>query len=52
VTKHRLLIVEDSSLVLPGDMEQALVAGCDSFVPKPVDDLRLVELVERLIGER
>jgi two-component system cell cycle response regulator DivK len=45
-------IVAVSSLVMPGDQEQALAAGCDAFVAKPIDDLRLVELVERLIGER
>jgi CheY-like chemotaxis protein len=37
---------------MPGDSERALEAGCDAFVAKPIDDLRLVELVERLIGER
>lgn len=45
-------IVAVSSLVMPGDREQALAAGCDAFVPKPIHDLRLAELVERLIGER
>ena len=45
-------IVAVSSLVMPGDRERALEAGCDAFVPKPIDDLRLIELVERLIGER
>jgi CheY-like chemotaxis protein len=45
-------IIAVSSLVMPGDKERALAAGCDAFVAKPIDDLRLVELVDRLIGER
>ena len=45
-------IVAVSSLVMPGDKEQALEAGCDAFVAKPIDDLRLVALVGRMIGDR
>jgi two-component system, cell cycle response regulator DivK len=45
-------IVAVSSGVMPGDREQALAAGCDDFVAKPIDDLALVELVERLLERR
>ncbi len=44
-------IVAVSSSVMPGDRERALEAGCDEFVAKPIDDLQLVEMVERLLGE-
>jgi two-component system, cell cycle response regulator DivK len=43
-------IVAVSSSVMPGDRERALEAGCDDFVPKPIDDLLLVELVNRLVS--
>jgi two-component system, cell cycle response regulator DivK len=43
-------IVAVSSSVMPGDREQALEAGCDDFVPKPIDDLFLVDLVGRLVA--
>lgn len=41
-------IVAVSSSVMPGDQERALAAGLDAFVPKPIDDVRLLELVSRL----
>jgi two-component system cell cycle response regulator DivK len=43
-------IVAVSSGVMPGDREQALEAGCDEFVAKPIDDRALVEVVRRLVG--
>jgi two-component system cell cycle response regulator DivK len=45
-------IVAVSSGVMPGNREQALEAGCDEFVPKPIDDVALVELVRRLLEQR
>lgn len=44
-----LPIIAVSSHVMPGDRERALGAGCDEFVPKPIDDELLVDLVERLV---
>ena len=40
-----LLIVEDSEL-------NRLDAGCDDFASKPIDDLLLVEMVDRLLVRR
>jgi two-component system, cell cycle response regulator DivK len=48
-TEPRLPIVAVSSRVMPGDRERAIDAGCDEFVAKPIDDVRLVELVARLL---
>jgi two-component system cell cycle response regulator DivK len=42
-------IIAVSSRVMPGDREKAIEAGCDDFVPKPIDDLLLVDLVGRLL---
>jgi two-component system cell cycle response regulator DivK len=42
-------VIAVSSLVMPGDRERALEAGCDAFVSKPIDDVALVELVDRLV---
>jgi two-component system, cell cycle response regulator DivK len=44
-------IVAVSSRVMPGEREQALEAGCDEFVGKPIDDSLLVALVERLLSQ-
>jgi two-component system, cell cycle response regulator DivK len=45
-------VIAVSSRVMPGDREEALAAGCDEFVSKPIDDVRLVEMVERLLEAR
>jgi two-component system, cell cycle response regulator DivK len=45
-------IIAVSSRVMPGDRERAIEAGCDEFVPKPIDDVLLVEMVGRLLGAR
>jgi two-component system, cell cycle response regulator DivK len=45
-----LPIIAVSSGVMPGDREQALAAGCDEFVAKPIDDIQLVALVEGLLA--
>jgi two-component system, cell cycle response regulator DivK len=42
-------IVAVSARVMPADRERALEAGCDEFVPKPIDDVLLAELVDRLV---
>jgi CheY-like chemotaxis protein len=42
-------IVAVSSSVMPGDREEALAAGCDAFVSKPIDDVQLVGLVDELL---
>jgi two-component system, cell cycle response regulator DivK len=43
-------IIAVSSHVMPGDRERALEAGCDAFVPKPIDDAELVAMVARLLA--
>ena len=45
-------IVAVTSRVMPGEREQALAAGCDDFVGKPIDDVQLVAIVDRLLASR
>jgi CheY-like chemotaxis protein len=45
-----LPIIAVSSGVMPGDKEEALAAGCEEFVAKPIDDVQLVALVEGFLG--
>jgi two-component system, cell cycle response regulator DivK len=42
-------IIAVSSRVMPGDRDLALQAGCDEFVSKPIHDVQLVEMVDRLV---
>jgi CheY-like chemotaxis protein len=43
-------IVAVSSCVMPSDRANAFSAGVDEFVPKPIDDVALVDLVDRLVA--
>jgi two-component system, cell cycle response regulator DivK len=45
-------IIAVSSGVMPGDRERAIEAGCDDFMAKPIDDLVLMGMVERLLERR
>ena len=45
-------IIAVTSRVMPGDRERAIEAGCDDFVPKPIDDTLLVEMVGRMLTPR
>jgi two-component system, cell cycle response regulator DivK len=51
-TTPEVPVIAVSSGVMPGEREQALAAGCDEFVAKPIDDLVLVEMVARLLEGR
>ncbi len=42
-------IIAVSSHVMPGDREQAIDAGCDDFVGKPIDDVILIDKVGYLL---
>jgi two-component system, cell cycle response regulator DivK len=47
-----LPIIAVSASVMPGDRQRAIEAGSDEFVAKPIDDVRLVEMVDRLLERR
>lgn len=41
-----------SAYTLPAAVDRALAAGCDSFLPKPVDPDQLLEKIRQLFGRR
>jgi two-component system CheB/CheR fusion protein len=40
-------IVALTAATMPSDEQRAMDAGCDAFVPKPIDSERLIEIVNR-----
>lgn len=47
----RIPVLAVTSNVMKGDREKALAAGCDGYIPKPIDIERLPAQVERALRE-
>lgn len=43
-------VVAMTAYALPGDRERALEAGCDGYIPKPIDTRQFVKLVADLLS--
>jgi len=48
----RVPVVAVTSNVMKGDRERALEAGCDGYIPKPIDIDRLPSQIERVLRQR
>ena len=48
---HDVPIIAMTANVMKGDMEKALQAGCDGYIPKPVDIDLLPEQIARYLGK-
>ncbi len=44
-------IIAVTANVMKGDMEKSLEAGCDGYIPKPIDIDQLPEQIERFLAQ-
>jgi CheY-like chemotaxis protein len=45
-----ILIIAITAYAMKGDQEKALAAGCDAYVPKPIDTQTLPKVIRTLLG--
>jgi len=44
-------VIALSSHVMPADKQAALDSGCDAYLSKPLDELKLFALLEEFLGD-
>jgi two-component system, cell cycle response regulator DivK len=43
-------LVAVTALAMKGDAERVLAAGCDAYLPKPIDAQELIEVIEKCLA--
>jgi signal transduction histidine kinase/CheY-like chemotaxis protein len=43
-----VFIIAQTAYVLTGDREKAIAAGCDDYVSKPINKMKIIELIQKL----
>lgn len=45
-------VIAVTSFAMSGDRERLLAAGCNGYIEKPIDPMRVIEQIEQVIGAR
>ena len=45
-------VIAMTSYAMSGDREKLLGAGCDGYIEKPIDPMRVIDQINRLLAER
>jgi CheY-like chemotaxis protein len=46
----KIPIVAITSYALTGDRERILAAGCNGYIEKPIDPIKIVEQIHKILG--
>ena len=44
-------VIAMTSFAMAGDREKLLAAGCDGYIEKPIDPMRVIEQIEKIINQ-
>jgi CheY-like chemotaxis protein len=44
-------LVAVTALAMKGDGDRVMAAGCDAYLPKPIDDTELIEVIEQCMAK-
>jgi two-component system cell cycle response regulator DivK len=44
-------LVAVTALAMKGDAERVLAAGCDAYLPKPIDAKELIDVIEKCLAQ-
>ncbi|MDG5800573.1 transporter substrate-binding domain-containing protein [Marinilabiliaceae bacterium ANBcel2] len=49
--RPHIIVIAQTAYALVGDKEKALEAGCDDYLPKPVSQINLINILNKYFGE-
>ena len=44
-------VIAMTSYAMSGDREKLISAGCDGYIEKPIDPMRVIEQIKKIIGD-
>ena len=49
---EKLIVIAVTSYAMDGDRERLLRLGCNGYIEKPIDPIRVIKQIQKIIGEK